>query len=624
MHTALRQAAPDTNMSKGNSHNVRLFGYSGRGIESGREDSISSYLLRNFDDSWNHVTRRGSYLKSSNIFRGENLWVAAIGTPQMPRTDGSADTRVGASDLAAAYSSQGTGFLENIHGSFGIALIDTQSDTTLIAIDRMGIESLAFAISSDSVVFGSSVQAVAGFPGITADLRTQTFYDYLLLHMVPSPDTVYKNVHKLRPGTYAIFSRGKLEVEAFWRPEFVETRTGDENALATEIPEALEHAVRECLPGAQTGAFLSGGLDSSSVAGMLCKVLEQPAKTFSIGFGVETYNELEYARLASRRFGTISHEYEVTADDIVTAFPKIAAAYDEPFGNSSAVPTYFCARLASEHGITELLAGDGGDEIFGGNERYARQKVFDLYQGVPRWMRIGLIEKVAGWIHPDNRITPLRKFRSYVDQARVPMPERLETWNFIYRSDIREMLHPEFLSGIDPRAPFNRMSEVYGLAPCKSLVNKMMFYDWHYTLADNDLRKVGSMCRLAGVDVRYPMLNQRLIDVALRTPPSLKVRGLELRVLYKKAMRDFLPAEIINKSKHGFGLPFGHWLKSHSALAEMIYGYLDSLKERRVVRPEFLDMLIKEHRTGHASYFGYAIWDIAMLEAWLQAHAIRL
>ena len=168
------------------------------------------------------------------------------------------------------------------------------------------------------------------------------------------------------------------------------------------------------------------------------------------------------------------------------------------------------------------------------------------------------------------------------------------------------------------------MAEVYAQSESKSLTNKMLFFDWQYTLADNDLRKVGTMCGLAGVRVSYPMLHPRLIDVSLRIPPLLKVQGLNLRALYKKAMADFLPSEIINKSKHGFGLPFGHWLKTHAKLAELIYSYLSALKRRRIVRGEFLDKLIEDHRAGHPSFFGYAIWDLAMLEAWFQARDVKI
>jgi asparagine synthase (glutamine-hydrolysing) len=167
------------------------------------------------------------------------------------------------------------------------------------------------------------------------------------------------------------------------------------------------------------------------------------------------------------------------------------------------------------------------------------------------------------------------------------------------------------------------MNEVYHAAPADSTLNKMLYYDWYYTLADSDLRKVGTMCALAGVEVSYPMLSARVVELSNRVPPQLKMRGLELRSFYKDAMRGFLPQEILDKTKHGFGLPFGVWLQSHAQLGELIYSHLTDLKARRIVQPQFLDKLIADQRAGHASYYGYAIWDFAMLEAWLKAHAPR-
>ena len=599
-----------------------LIGFAGHGADALDERQFAEYL-----SSWCSADARrapGVLVDAPLCAAGNSVIVALQGDP-ICEFDTAAPGRAGAAHaIAAAYQAHGARFLERLHGGFALAVLDLQSRSTLLAVDRMGIERMAYAVTRGGIAFSSSAQAVANFPGSSGKLSAQALFDYLLLHMVPSPDSVYDGVSKLRPGTFAHFQAGQLRIEPFWQPRFVESQGADARELAEQVRHALRAGVAACAPGAQSGSFLSGGLDSSSVSGMLCQVLERPAPTFSIGFGVDAYNELEYARHASRRFGSIPHEYEVTADDVVSAFPQIAAAYDEPFGNSSAVPTYFCARLAREHGITHLLAGDGGDEIFGGNERYARQKVFEAYHSVPHGIRRSLIEPLSRWIDPESRITPLRKLRSYVDQARIPMPERLETWNFMYRASLDDMLEPQFRAVIDPRAPFRRMSETYGRAQCRSLVNKMLFFDWQYTLADNDLRKVGTMCRLAGVRVSYPMLHQQLIDVSLRVPPALKVQGLNLRVLYKQAMSGFLPDEIINKTKHGFGLPFGHWLKTHAPLADLIYSYLDGLKQRRMIRAEFLDRLIQEHRSGHPSYFGYAIWDLAMLEAWFQAHAVTL
>jgi asparagine synthase (glutamine-hydrolysing) len=185
------------------------------------------------------------------------------------------------------------------------------------------------------------------------------------------------------------------------------------------------------------------------------------------------------------------------------------------------------------------------------------------------------------------------------------------------------MLDPEFLASIDTQAVLRLMDELYAAAPASSMLNKLLYYDWHLTLADDDLRKVGTMCELAGIKVSFPMLHSAVVDVANRVPPGLKMRGLKLRWFFKRAMANFLPREIIEKQKHGFGLPFGQWLKTDTRLAELIFGHLLDLRARRMIRPKFLEALIEQHRGGHPMYFGYAIWDLAMLEAWFKAHAPR-
>jgi asparagine synthase (glutamine-hydrolysing) len=525
-----------------------------------------------------------------------------------------------AAAIHAAYIAHGRRFLEDLLGPFAVVVIDSNADRVLLAIDRMGIERLAYAHVDDVLAFGTSAEQVAHMPAIGASVRGQGIYDFLMLHMIPAPDTIFERVRKLPPASVAVFERGKLEVHRYWAPQFRERDPEPFEKLRDELHASLADAVRDSRPDGATGSFLSGGLDSSTVSGVLGKVTSGPARTFSIGFGVEAYNELQYADIASRHFGTKPTQYHVTANDVVTAFPLIAAAYDEPFGNSSAVPTYFCAKRAAEQGVTHLLAGDGGDEIFGGNDRYARQQVFDFYYNVPGILRSGLLEPASKVLAPGRAFKPLGKFVSYVEQARIPLPERLESWNFVYREGNR-MLEQQFAASIDPRAPFRLMHEVYTAAPCKSTLNKMMYYDWQYTLSDSDLRKVNTMCALAGVQVSYPMLDARVIDLANRVTPAQKMERLELRSFFKKAMRGFLPAEILDKTKHGFGLPFGDWLKSDAKLAELIYSHLSDLKTRRLVRPAFLDELIDSQRRGHAMYYGYAIWDLAMLEAWFKAHA---
>lgn len=524
-----------------------------------------------------------------------------------------------------AYRRWGRDLLQHLHGAFAIALIDRPRGSVLLAIDRMGIERLAYHVAGESIVFSTSAEQAARLASGTARVRPQAVYDYLFEHMVPAPETVFDGVRKLRAATVAVFEGGQLRIEPYWRPHFVDDGADARfEDLKAGLHSSLRAAVRDCAPDGTTGAFLSGGLDSSTVAGLLGEVTGSPAQTFSIGFGVDAFDELRYARIASTHFGTRAHEYHVTPEDIVSVFDEVAAAYDEPFGNSSAVPTLMCARYAVQHGMTHLLAGDGGDELFGGNARYARQSMFEAYYRIPRFLRIGLIEPLASCIPQEVGLAPLRKVRSYVDQARVPLPERLETWNFMFRTDVSQMLEPEFLAAVDTRGPMRLMQEVYDSAPTTSVLNRLLYYDWYFTLADNDLRKVSTMCELAGIRVSFPMLDTRVVELSTRVPPHLKMRGTELRTFYKRATRGFLPEEILRKQKHGFGLPFGVWLKTHDGLRELIGGHLESLKRRGIVRPGFIDDLVRSHRDGHAGFFGYPIWDLAMLDAWLGAHGVSL
>jgi len=525
-----------------------------------------------------------------------------------------------AGSILEAYAQSGNAFLSELRGPFALVIHLPQADKALIAIDRMGIERLTWAQQNDLLAIGTSAEdVVSRLPG-RPQLDPQAIFNFVLGHMVPSPKTVFKGVRKLEPGGAIEFNGTRAREFRHWQPTF--ERSGSENiaTLRDSVLPALLRAIQLEQPDAKSGSFLSGGLDSSTVTGLLTQANEASANAFSVGFGVAEYDEMEFADAASERFGCRHFKYEVTADDIVDAIPKIATTYDEPFGNSSAVPTYFCARLAKDHGVTHLFAGDGGDEIFGGNERYVRQRIFEVYSRIPSILRNLLLEPVADALDPETSLLPLRKFSSYVRQARIPLPERFESWNLIYREGAERIFAREFLDEIDPQGPLHRMADVWNSCPSADLLDRMLWYDWKYTLADNDIRKVSTMSELAGVRVAYPMLEEDFVELSIQVPSKEKISGHELRTFFKNAVRDFLPAKIIEKQKHGFGLPFGLWLKTHKELQELVYGSLDSLKSRGVCNPEFLERVVSEHRDGHASYYGYAIWDLVMLEQWFQHH----
>jgi asparagine synthase (glutamine-hydrolysing) len=527
--------------------------------------------------------------------------------------------------LLAAHRKHGADCLQRLRGDFAVAIVDSMQRSALLAIDRMGIQPLCYALTaSGELVFGSTADLVRIHPDVGLQVDPQALFSYVYFHMIPSPDTIYRDVYKLEPAQCVTYREGKFQSSRYWQPRFCETTAGvDVASLQAELQDTLRASVARCTPDHQTGAFLSGGLDSSTVCGLLAKARDQQTHVYTIGFEATGYDEMEYARIAARHFRLDLHEYYVAPSDIVDAIPQVARAHDEPFANSSAIPSLFCARLAREHGTRTLLAGDGGDELFAGNTRYVKQQIFDAYGLIPAPMRRAILEPLLLRSELTRHLPVLSKVRSYIEQSRLPMPERTQSYNYLCRTSLESVFDPDFLSGIDTQHPVAVLSRVYAEAPAQTLLNRMLYLDWKFTLADNDLRKVGRACEAAGLRVCYPMLDETVVDFSLRVPPQIKIRRFKLRDFYKRALDGFLPPEIIRKSKHGFGLPFGEWLKTSAQLQDLIYSSLHALKTRGVIRGAFIDTLIEMHRRDHAAYYGTMIWVLAMLEQWFQQRNLR-
>lgn len=515
------------------------------------------------------------------------------------------------------YQDHGNEFMGKLAEPLAMALLDTQRQSLILACDPIGLANIYYAQTQDGIVFGSSADFVVRHPDVSKDISAQSVYDYVYYHHCPSPNTIYRQVKKLEGGQYLIYQAGKISLKRYWQPRFQEHMAGSLQQAGDELRQLMVDAVKSMVKTEEnTGAFLSGGLDSSSVAGVLSTVFPGKAKTFSMGFPVEGYNEIEFANLAVDRFNTVQHEYYVTPEDTVAAVPLIASYYDEPFGNSSALAAYYCAKLAKEHGVTRLLAGDGGDEIFAGNERYAKQMLFDHYQRLPGFAKAAL---EAGLNHLPQTLADSKipfKAKRYIEQAKTQMPDRLQDYNFLHRHDVNDIFQSDFLGQIDTSEPLRLLRECYQRPENASTLNRMLYMDWKTTLHDNDLVKVNRMCEMVGVEVCYPLLDQRIVDLSCRIPSNDKLKGQKLRWFYKQAMTGFLPDRIINKPKHGFGLPFGIWLKDHQPLKELAYDAIHTLKKRDYFQPKFLDHAIDMHQSIHAAYYGELIWVLMMLELW--------
>jgi len=556
--------------------------------------------------------------ESAHFYQNKELMVALWGRPQfldsrlaqLARTDGVAKT------LANSWLDNGGETFAGLVGTFVLCILDERSGEAVLAVDRMGTQPVSYQISGEGIVFGTSADAIIANPLARSEIDPQSLYNYVYFHMVPSPGTIYQGQTRLLPGEFLIFKKGRAKSGKYWQINFLETKQRPFEELKQDFLGVLRSSVRKAVGDQEVGAFLSGGTDSSTIVGILSEINSRPARTYSIGFEATGYDEMEYARVAARHFSAEHHEYYVTPDNIVEAIPQIAAIFDQPFGNSSAIPTFYCARKAKADGVTRLLGGDGGDELFGGNVRYAKQYIFSLYEHLPSALRKQIVEPLVFGIPGGANLPVICKARSYIEQATVPMPARTETYNLLGRYGHKEVFTSEFLANVNPGQPIALINETYYQTHAQSLINRMLSLDLKFTLADNDLPKVVRSCELAGVEVAFPFLDDEIVAYSAQLKPKLKLKGTKLRYFFKEALRGFLPNEIITKQKHGFGLPFGVWLQYHKLLQTLVTDSLSDLKSRKIIRADFINKLLEQHLDEHAGYHGTMVWVLMMLEQW--------
>ncbi|WP_219118162.1 asparagine synthetase B [Janthinobacterium sp. UMAB-56] len=560
---------------------------------------------------------------SAHVYQQDGLQVAIWGRPVL---DGSAHDV--ACRLASLWLSRGVAACASLSGPFCLAILDAFSGSALLAVDRAGMHPLSYASNAQGLFFASSHDALLAHPCVRGALDPQALYHYLYFHMVPGPATAYLGQQRLLPGEY-LHVRGARQCKGnYWQLSFQEPAAARTRATFAsnkqEFLRLLRQAVESSLgaDGADTGAFLSGGTDSSTLAAIMGQVTGRPARTYSIGFDSPGYDEMAYARLAARHAGSIHHERYVTPGDVLAAIPAMAAIFDQPFGNASAIPAFYCAQMAREDGVKRLLGGDGGDELFGGNERYAHQALLSQYARLPVMLRQAIIEPL---LCRQQRGKPWRlgdKARRYIEQASLPLPARLDSYNLLLRHGHRTVLEAGFIDTIDPGMAPGCVHGAYGERQGQGLsqINALLALDMRFTLADNDLVKVRKACELAGVEAAFPLLHDAMVAFASRLAPRDKLDGRQLRPFFKRALAEILPPAIVRKKKHGFGLPFGQWLHSHVPLREFAFDNLTQLRVRGIVRSDFIDDLKGRLLAEHPAYHGTMVWLLLMLEQWLSQH----
>lgn len=524
------------------------------------------------------------------------------------------------------YLADGMRFVEGVRGEAVFAIWDGRTESLHLATDRFRLHSLYYSDRPDQFVFGSRIGALfaSGLP-FPAILRPQAIVDAVGTSIIPTPHTAFQGVFKVPPGHRVLHRAGQTTMEPYWHVDFRKPRRDSERTLARELrehfTEAVARRVRQDGDPERLGAFLSGGVDSSTVTGVLQQAAKRSMKSFSIGFGEARYNEITYARIAAESLRAEHFEYFVVPRDVSEALPELLASFDEPYANASAIPTYFCARLAKKHGVDVLYAGDGGDELFAGNERYATARVFDYYRRLPRWLGRGVVSPVVRGLADLTKMDLFVKGTKYIRRAELPTAKLLTSYDFFNVVSMRDFLTPEFLEEVGrDYNPSGALEALHQRAPGPTELDRQLYLDLHLTISDNDVVKVTRMTEAAGVTVRFPFLDQDLAAFAMTVPSGMKMRGRRLRTFFKNAYADILPSEVRSKSKHGFGLPIAEWLRTDPALAEVMNDAILSPRSlaRGYFRKEALVDLLDRHREDYTSFYGTTLWNLVILELWLR------
>src|SRR6266853_902374 len=533
-----------------------------------------------------------------------------------------------AADISAAeivgnlYREHGLACFAKLRGAFSLAIWDVRSETMVLAVDRFAVRPLTYYADGSQLIFGSQPRSIFASRRVQKQVNAPAMAAFLNFSVVPAPESVFQSLSKLPPGHFLLWKDGKTELRQYWDLEYPESQSANAQDLAQELLSSMSEAVRlysQNLSKQRLGCFLSGGTDSSSVLGLLRRHKGTAVNAFSIGFSEERFNELEYARMAARTFQADHSIAVLTPEETFADIATIVGGYDEPFGNASVLPTYACLKLARNHGIEVMLAGDGGDELFGGNELYRTERVFGLYRDIPQALRRYLIEPLAFGL---PGVGPIGKIRRYIDHTRTPNPERYFQWHLLQRFPHAKVLGPgiELMNGHSDLLAVPRRH--YQLASAHSELNRLLYIDIKMTLGDNDLPKVVSASELAGVEVRFPLLDHPLAEFSGRLAARFKVHGLEKRYLFKKATAGLLPKAILRKKKHGFGLPIGLWLKQHSLWRGLAQDVLLDPRtyQRGYFQRSFIEELFRMMDLDESTYYGDLLWLFLMAELWHRNH----
>jgi asparagine synthase (glutamine-hydrolysing) len=536
--------------------------------------------------------------------------------------------------IAHLYEEKGVEAFADLRGMFAIAVWDRTARRLVLARDRLGKKPLFYAQRGAALLFGSEIKAILAADPSLAEPDADSLLPYLQYGVVPEPRTMFRHVRKLPPAHWLVYEGGETKVAPYWRLEFVddEASAPSRAQIVEELDRLLEEAVRiRLMSEVPLGIFLSGGLDSATIVAYAHKAGLHPIKTFTIGFDRRQWDESADAEVVARHFRTDHHVLTLREQALTDRLPDtvltLVRHFDEPFGDSSALPTYFVSKLAREH-VTVILSGDGGDELFAGYTAYKGLRFAQHYQRVPRWLGRrhfpDIVQQGARWL-PSGRRYGAQRIARLLRDSELPFASRFFLKGSLCRPDVlRQVLTPDAAVRLTrPALSLFADDVARAVQSDMSDVNKASYLGLRLGLAEDMLVKVDRMSMAHSLEVRSPLLDHRLVEFATRLPSSMKLRGWETKAILRDTVRRYLPPATMRKRKQGFSIPLREWLKN--GLNEMAADFLEAEDSRLpsdVFRRESVRRLLAEHRRGEADHSSI-VWLLLNYAAWRDIYIDR-
>ncbi len=521
-------------------------------------------------------------------------------------------TGTDAEAIVHLYEDYGIELLKHLRGPFAFALLDERNRELWLARDRTGQKPLYYTVSGGRLLFSSEIESILRVPGVERKVSDRAIHDYLTYQYVPYPDTAFEGIFKLPPAHYLLCREGKIETKKYWELDFTRKLKLTEKDYCSQLRDIFKESVRLRLESdVPLGVFLSGGIDSSIVAGVMSAIVNGPVKTFSAGFGEHGFDELKYARIVAEHFKTEHHESRVRLD-IPRLLPELIRRLGEPFSDSSIIPSYYIAKMASGE-VKVALNGDGGDENFAGYPRHKAVKLHEYFNLLPGGVK-KYIACLAARLPEKN--SQLRKGRAFLMSLGSSLAHRHGGYISIFDVDRKRGLYSEdFLRLTERYNPYDFLEKLHDESNAPDELDRMLHVDILSYLPCDLLAKMDAASMANSIEARSPFLDHKLMEFTAAMPPELKLKGFRAKYILKKTYLDFLPRAVIRRTKMGFGTPVSGWLRNE--LAPLFNDTVLSVKcmQRGILNEGCLRRMADEHMRGKVDN-GHRLWSLLMLELW--------